>query len=71
MAGFRPLDDFNVAGKTVLTRVDLNVPMKDGRITDDPDHGPLVISSAPDLLPDGPIEATAFKDLVLDHVFGR
>jgi hypothetical protein len=42
-----------------------------GRITDDPDHGPLVISSAPDLLPEGPIEATAFKDLVLDHVFGR
>jgi hypothetical protein len=25
---------------------------------------------APDLLPDGPIDATAFKDLVLDHVFG-
>jgi hypothetical protein len=30
-----------------------------------------VISSAPDLLPPGPIEATAFKNLVLDHVFGR
>jgi predicted AlkP superfamily pyrophosphatase or phosphodiesterase len=42
-----------------------------GRITDDPDHGPLVISSAPDLLPDGAIAATTFKDLVLDHVFGR
>ena len=42
-----------------------------GRITDDPDHGPLVISSAPNLLPDGAIAATTFKDLVLDHVFGR
>ena len=42
-----------------------------GRLTDDPDHGPLVISNAPDLLPEGAIEATAFKDLVLDHVFGR
>ena len=42
-----------------------------GRITDDPDHGPLVISSAPELLPEGLIQATAFKDLVLDHVFGR
>ena len=42
-----------------------------GRLTDDPDHGPLVISSAPDLLPKGAIEATAFKDLVLDHVFGH
>jgi predicted AlkP superfamily pyrophosphatase or phosphodiesterase len=41
-----------------------------GRLTDDPDHGPLVITSAPDLLThDGPIEATAFKQLVLDHVF--
>lgn len=35
MAKFRTLDDIDVAGKTVLTRVDLNVPMKDGRITDD------------------------------------
>ncbi len=42
-----------------------------GRLTDDPDHGPLVISSAPDLLPAGAVEATAFKGLVLDHVFGR
>ena len=42
-----------------------------GRITDEPNHGPLAISGAPDLLPDGPIDATAFKDLVLDHVFGR
>jgi predicted AlkP superfamily pyrophosphatase or phosphodiesterase len=42
-----------------------------GRITDDPDHGPLVISSAPDLVPEGPVEATEFKNLVLDHVFGR
>jgi hypothetical protein len=42
-----------------------------GRLTEDAGHGPLVISSAPDLLPEGAIEATAFKDLVLDHVFGR
>jgi predicted AlkP superfamily pyrophosphatase or phosphodiesterase len=41
-----------------------------GRLTDDPDHGPLVISSVPDLLPEGPLDATAFKDLVLAHVFG-
>jgi phosphoglycerate kinase len=33
-AGFRTLDDIDVAGKRVLVRVDLNVPMKDGRVTD-------------------------------------
>ncbi len=41
-----------------------------GRLTDDPAHGPLVISSAPELLPEGAVPATAFKQLVLDHVFG-
>ena len=40
-----------------------------GRLTDDPQGGPLVISSRPDLLPDGEVDATAFKQLVLDHVF--
>ncbi len=40
-----------------------------GRPADDPRHGPLVISSRPDLMPGGTIEATAFKQLVLDHVF--
>jgi len=42
-----------------------------GRITDNPENGPLVISSEADLMPDGPVEATGFKHLVLDHVFGR
>ncbi len=41
-----------------------------GRLTDDPAHGPLVISSAPELLPEGALPASAFKQLVLDHVFG-
>ena len=35
MANFRTLDDLDVAGKRVLVRVDLNVPMKDGKVTDD------------------------------------
>jgi len=35
MANFRTLDDLDVAGKGVLVRVDLNVPMKDGKVTDD------------------------------------
>jgi predicted AlkP superfamily pyrophosphatase or phosphodiesterase len=40
-----------------------------GRLTDDPQHGPLVISSRAERLPGGPVEATAFKQLVLDHLF--
>ena len=34
MSAFRTLDDLAVAGKKVLVRLDLNVPMKDGRVTD-------------------------------------
>jgi phosphoglycerate kinase len=34
MARFRTLDDLDVAGKRVLLRADLNVPVKDGRVTD-------------------------------------
>src|ERR1700743_1826446 len=34
MANFRTLDDVDVKGKRVLVRADLNVPMKDGRVSD-------------------------------------
>jgi phosphoglycerate kinase len=34
MTTFRTLDDLQVAGKRVLVRADLNVPMKDGVVTD-------------------------------------
>ena len=34
MASFRTLDDLDVKGKRVLVRADLNVPMKDGQVTD-------------------------------------
>jgi phosphoglycerate kinase len=34
MAGLRTLDDLEVAGRTVLVRLDLNVPMQDGEVTD-------------------------------------
>ncbi|GHB25624.1 nucleotide pyrophosphatase/phosphodiesterase family protein [Salinicola rhizosphaerae] len=41
-----------------------------GRLTDDPQDGPLVISSNASLMPDESVAATDFKALVLDHVFG-
>ncbi|MCC2650537.1 MAG: pgk, partial [Microvirga sp.] len=34
MTAFRTLDQADVKGKRVLIRVDLNVPMENGRITD-------------------------------------
>jgi predicted AlkP superfamily pyrophosphatase or phosphodiesterase len=40
-----------------------------GRPSDDPARGPVVISNAPELMPDGAIESTAVRDLVLRHVF--
>lgn len=34
MTAFKTLDDFDLTGKRVLLRVDLNVPVKDGGVTD-------------------------------------
>ena len=59
--------------RTLLDVISLNdtklVKGSHGRLTDDPADGPLVISSRAELMPDGAVEATAFKQLVLDHVF--
>lgn len=40
-----------------------------GRMPGDPAHGPLVLSSRAELLGEGVLPATAFKQLVLDHLF--
>ena len=61
--GFRTLLDVISLKDTQLVRG------AHGRPTDDPQHGPLVISSNADLLPEGAVESTGFKELVLQHVF--
>ena len=40
-----------------------------GRPTDQPEHGPVFISSEAELVSEGPVAATAVKGLILDHVF--
>jgi hypothetical protein len=40
-----------------------------GRSDGPPEHGPVFLSSEPGLLAEGPVAATAVKDLLLAHVF--
>jgi phosphoglycerate kinase len=63
MPKFRTLDDIDPAGKRVLVRVDLNVPMKDGRVTD----ATRIERLAPTLLD---LAGKGGKVIVLSH-FGR
>ncbi len=60
---FKTLDDLDVAGKTVLVRADLNVPMRDGEVSDDT----RIRSVIPTLKA---ILAKGGKVVVLSH-FGR
>jgi phosphoglycerate kinase len=61
---FRTLDDMgDIAGKAVLVRVDLNVPMQDGRVTDDT----RIRSTVPTLVE---LSDRGAKVLILSH-FGR
>ena len=62
--GFRNLLDVTPLQPTSL------VKGSHGLLTDGLDS-PLVISNTPELMPEGPVAATAFKGLVLDHVFSR
>lgn len=61
--GFRNLLDVISLKRTEI------VKGSHGRLTDDPNDGPMVISSRGDLLGEGPVEAVDFKKLVLDHIF--
>ena len=63
--GFRNLMDVISLRDTKL------VKGSHGRLTDNPDDGPMVISSRPELLDKGAVAAVDFKQLVLDHVFRK
>ena len=63
MARFRTLDDLDFHGKRVLVRVDLNVPMQDGRVTDET----RITRAAPTLVQ---LAKGGAKVVVLSH-FGR
>ncbi|MEM7058409.1 MAG: nucleotide pyrophosphatase/phosphodiesterase family protein [Pseudomonadota bacterium] len=62
--GFRGLLDVISCSRTDL------VKGTHGRPTDLEEDGPLVISSEPDLMPEGSVLATDFKALTLKHIFG-
>jgi len=63
MANFKTLDDVEVAGKRVLVRVDLNVPMADGEVTD----ATRILRILPTI---GEISEKGGKVILLAH-FGR
>jgi phosphoglycerate kinase len=60
---FKTLDDLDVSGKRVLVRVDLNVPMKDGKVTD----ATRIERAVPTL---AELAAKGARVIVLSH-FGR
>ena len=62
-ATFKTIDSIDVAGKRVLVRVDLNVPMKNGKVTD----ATRIERAAPTL---SELAAKGAKVIVLSH-FGR
>lgn len=60
---WKTLDDMDLAGKTVLTRVDINVPMREGKVSDDTRIQRIVPTVAD-------IRAKGGKPVLLAH-FGR
>ena len=60
---YKTLDDLDLAGKRVLVRVDINVPMRDGKVTDDT-RMRAIIPTLKDIL------AAGGRPILLAH-FGR
>ncbi|HSF96925.1 MAG TPA: phosphoglycerate kinase [Thermohalobaculum sp.] len=60
---YKTLDDLDLAGKRVLVRVDINVPMRDGQVTDDT-RMRAIVPTVKDIL------AAGGRPILLAH-FGR
>ncbi len=61
--GFRTLlDVIPITGTTLIKG-------SHGLVVEEEDEGPLVATDRPELLPEGPLAATAFKDFLLAHLF--
>ncbi|HET7086895.1 MAG TPA: phosphoglycerate kinase [Rhizomicrobium sp.] len=60
MSNFRTLDDLDVKGKRVLVRADLNVPVADGKVTDDT----RIVRQAPTIKE---LSAKGAKVVILSH----
>jgi phosphoglycerate kinase len=63
MSEFKTIDDFDVTGRRVLVRVDLNVPIKDGKVTD----ATRIVRLTPTV---GELAKRGAKVVLLSH-FGR
>jgi predicted AlkP superfamily pyrophosphatase or phosphodiesterase len=62
----------NLGFRTLMDVIPLDASLvkgSHGRADGPAQHGPLFLTSEPDLLPQGPIAATAVKDLLLGHIF--
>lgn len=72
--GWRLLKSKRLGMRTLMDVIPLDATLvrgSHGRADNAPERGPVFISSRPDLLPAGEIEAVTVKELMLTHAFGR
>lgn len=71
--GWRLLKSKKLGIRTLMDLIPLDASLvrgSHGRADTPDERGPVLISSEPDLMPPGPIDAVRVKQLMLDHIFG-